>query len=86
MLDIETPCNLPGICAVQVLFQNQPVALAGVDCDGTEASITECQQNDNLIGMCSSTTSSTVLACANSPTGAFLSTQSCRMFCRSTSY
>ena len=53
----------------QVLFENLPVALAGVDCEGTEASITECQKNDNFIGECTNITSSTVLACANSAGG-----------------
>ena len=52
--------------AMQVLFENLPVALAGVDCQGTEAAITACQSNDNLIGECTNITSSTVLACANS--------------------
>ena len=55
--------------AVQVLFESLPVALAAVDCDGTEASITECQSNDNLISACTNITSSTVLACANSGEG-----------------
>ena len=54
---------------MQVLFENLPVALAAVDCDGNETSITECQNNDGLIGMCTNTTSSTVLACANSADG-----------------
>ena len=54
---------------LQVLFENLPVALAAVDCDGTEESITECQSNDSLIGMCTNITSSTVLACANSADG-----------------
>ena len=45
------------------------MALAAVDCDGTEASITECPSNDNFIGACTSVTSSTVLACANSGEG-----------------
>ena len=54
----------------QVLFENLPVALAAVDCEGTEASIVECQSNDNLIiGECTNITSSTVLACANSADG-----------------
>ena len=55
--------------AAQVLFENLPVALAAVDCEGTEASITECQSNDNFIGECTNITSSTVLACANSAGG-----------------
>ena len=55
--------------AAQVLFENLPVALAAVDCKGTEASITDCQSNDNLIGECTNITSSTVLACANSANG-----------------
>ena len=53
----------------QVLFENLPVALAAVDCEGTEASITDCQSNDRLIGLCTNITSSTVLACANSADG-----------------
>ena len=60
---------------VQVLFENLPVALAAVDCDGTEASITECQSNPNLIGACTNITSSTVLACANSGAGVVVQTQ-----------
>lgn len=55
---------------LQVLFADLPVALAGVDCDGTEASLLGCQSNDRLIGQCSNRTSSTVLACANTAPGA----------------
>ena len=51
--------------ALQVLFENLPVALAAVDCTGNETSIAECQNNDRLIGTCTNITSSTVLACAN---------------------
>eukprot|EP00892_Ulva_mutabilis_P007291 jgi/Ulvmu1/4934/UM204_0006.1 len=53
----------------QVLFENLPVALAAVDCDGTETSISECQSNDGLIGACTNITSSTVLACGNTAEG-----------------
>ena len=62
----------PATPAAQVLFENLPVALAAVDCEGTEASITECQSNDNLIGECTNITSSTVLACADSANGMWL--------------
>ena len=54
----------------QVLSGNLPVALAAVDCDGNETSITECQNNDGFIGRCKSSSSrSTVLACADSVDG-----------------
>eukprot|EP00892_Ulva_mutabilis_P005899 jgi/Ulvmu1/3681/UM017_0097.1 len=57
------------MCSMQVLFENLPVALAGVDCDGDETTIAECQNNDGLIGMCTNITSSTVLACGNTAAG-----------------
>ena len=47
------------------------MALADVDCDGTEASITECRSNNNRISGCTNITSSTVVACANSGGGEF---------------
>ena len=62
---------------MQVLYENLPVALAAVDCDGNETSITECQSNDRLIGMCTNITSSTVLACASSAGGASFEAHSC---------
>ena len=65
----KAPANAP---ASQVLFDNLPVALAAVDCDGSETSITECQTNDGLIGTCTNVTSSTVLACGNSVDGVML--------------
>ena len=54
-----------------MLFENLPVALAAVDCDGNETSISECASNDGLIGMCTNITSSTVLACGNTVDGVF---------------
>lgn len=58
-----------GFLNMQVLFEDLPVALAGVDCDGNETAISECQSNNNRIGECSRVTTSTVLACANSAPG-----------------
>ena len=62
---------------MQVLFENLPVALAAVDCDGNETSITECRSNNRLIGRCTNITSSTVLACANTAGGRSSHAQSC---------
>lgn len=55
---------------LQVLFADIPVALAAVDCDGTEASLLECQNNGRLASRCTNKTSSTVLACGTTATGA----------------
>ena len=54
---------------LQILFSDLPVALAGVACDGTEASLLECPSNDRAIEECTNRTSSTILACANSAPG-----------------
>ena len=54
---------------MQVLFENLPVALAAVDCDGNETSITECQNNDGVIPECAGDSGHTILACADSADG-----------------
>lgn len=54
----------------QVLFADIPVGLASVDCDGTETSLLECQNNGRLAPRCTNKTSSTVLACGTTATGA----------------
>ena len=64
-----TYCQITSLWAAQVLFKDLPVALAAVDCNGTEDSITECQSNDRRVSACTNFTSSTVLACANSGEG-----------------
>ena len=50
----------------QVLFEDIPVALAAVDCEGNETSIMDCTSNDRQIRNCNAASTSTVLACANS--------------------
>lgn len=55
---------------MQVLFENLPVALDAVDCDGTEATILDCQTNPAALRSCDERTSSSMLACANSSLGA----------------
>lgn len=50
------------------------MALAGVDCDGNETSITECPSNNGRIGTCTDITTNVVLACANSVGGELLTT------------
>ena len=64
-----TCCEITCLWAAQVLFKDLPVAVAAVDCNGTEDSITECQSNDRRVSACTNFTSSTVLACANSGEG-----------------
>jgi len=53
----------------QVLFADLPVALTSVDCNGTEASISECRTSKPFIAKCDKTTTSTVLACSDSSVG-----------------
>ena len=55
---------------VQVLFEDIPVGLAGVDCTGTEATLEDCQSNGDaqIFGVCGAT--STTLGCSNTTPGA----------------
>lgn len=57
---------------MQVLFENLPVAMTAVDCDGDETTIAECQVNDAELGECTNRTSSTVIACSDSTEGVAL--------------
>eukprot|EP00892_Ulva_mutabilis_P011624 jgi/Ulvmu1/8834/UM049_0014.1 len=50
--------------ANQVLFENIPVALAAVDCEGDEEALQDCQSADRFIKQCTNRTSSTVIACS----------------------
>ena len=62
--------QMSDLVSLQVLFADVPVALAAVDCDGTETSLLECQNNGRLASRCTNKTSSTVLACGTTATGA----------------
>ena len=57
-------------CSVQVLLGEVPVALAAVECSGTETSLLDCPSNDDLIRRCgvpgTKLSDATVLACADS--------------------
>eukprot|EP00892_Ulva_mutabilis_P011625 jgi/Ulvmu1/8835/UM049_0015.1 len=49
-----------------VLYEDVPVALAGVDCTGNETSLSDCVHFDEFIPDCINRTASTVLACSTS--------------------
>lgn len=57
-------------CCFQVLEAMLPVALAAVDCNGTEASLLDCESNNARIGRCFNSTDGTVLACGTTAPGA----------------
>lgn len=54
---------------VQVLPRARPVALANVDCDGTEASLLECSSDDSKVPECglsgTKAPDNIILACGN---------------------